>query len=57
MSKPAPPGAPGFVSTGSLPSRDDVRALIETAYARFREERSGTVADYKIGRASCRERV
>lgn len=46
MSTPIPPGAPGFVSTGSLPSRDEVRAIIETAYARFREERSGTVADY-----------
>jgi glutaminase len=36
----------GFVSTGSLPSRDVVRALVETAYARYRDERSGQVADY-----------
>jgi glutaminase len=36
----------GFVSTGSLPSRDVIRALVETAYARYRDERSGQVADY-----------
>jgi glutaminase len=35
-----------FVSTGALPSRDEVRALVEEAYARFRSERSGAVADY-----------
>jgi glutaminase len=35
-----------FVSTGALPSRDEVRALVETAYARFRNERAGAVADY-----------
>lgn len=35
-----------FVSTGSLPRRDEVRALIETAYARFRTENAGRVADY-----------
>jgi glutaminase len=46
MSTPATPGVAGFVSTGTMPSRDEVRALIETAYARFREERSGAVADY-----------
>lgn len=38
--------APSFVSTGSLPSRDEIRALVETAYVRFRGERSGQVADY-----------
>ncbi|MBC5785515.1 glutaminase A [Ramlibacter sp. USB13] len=35
-----------FVSTGALPSRDEIRALVETAYARFRSERAGAVADY-----------
>jgi len=35
-----------FVSTGTLPSRDEIRALVETAYARFRDERTGQVADY-----------
>lgn len=41
-----PASAPGFVSTGTLPSRDEVRGLIATAYERFRDERSGRVADY-----------
>jgi glutaminase len=40
------PGEQVFVSTGTLPSRDEVRAVVETAYARFRGERSGRVADY-----------
>lgn len=35
-----------YVSTGTLPARDEVRAIIETAYARFRNERGGAVADY-----------
>jgi glutaminase len=35
-----------FVSTGTLPSRDEIRALVETAYAQFRHERAGQVADY-----------
>jgi len=35
-----------FVSTGTLPSRDDVRELVEAAYAMFREERGGQVANY-----------
>ena len=35
-----------YVSTGTLPSRDEVRALIETAYRRFRHESDGSVADY-----------
>ena len=39
-------GTPAFVSTGTLPSRDDVRALVEIAFARFRDERAGAVADY-----------
>lgn len=38
--------APPFVSTGSLPSREAVKGLIETAYARFRGEGAGRVADY-----------
>lgn len=43
----ATPGGEGtFVSTGTLPSREQVRALVETAYARFRDARSGHVADY-----------
>jgi len=40
------PGEQGFVSTGTLPARDEVRALVEEAYARFRGERAGHVADY-----------
>jgi len=36
----------GYVSTGSLPTRDEVRALVEVAYERFRGECSGKVADY-----------
>jgi len=36
----------GFVSTGTLPARQEVLALIETAYAQFRDERGGQVADY-----------
>jgi glutaminase len=35
-----------FVSTGALPARDQIRALVETAYAQFRNERAGRVADY-----------
>jgi glutaminase len=35
-----------FISTGTLPSRDATRALIETAYERFRFERAGALADY-----------
>jgi len=37
---------PGFVSTGSLPSRDEIRALVEEAHARFRDDNGGRVADY-----------
>lgn len=40
----APEG--GFVSTGTLPAREQLRALVETAYALFRNETSGRVADY-----------
>lgn len=42
--QPAP--APAFVSTGTLPARQEVLGLIETAYAQFRNERGGQVADY-----------
>lgn len=35
-----------FVSTGTLPSRDEVRAIVGTAYALFRQERAGEVASY-----------
>ena len=41
-----PAGERTFVSTGTLPSRDELRALVETAYVRFRGERAGAVADY-----------
>jgi glutaminase len=37
---------PPFVSTGALPSREQVRALVESAHERFRGERGGKVADY-----------
>jgi glutaminase len=39
------PGA-SFVSTGSLPSRGDVLALVEMAHASFAGEMGGKVADY-----------
>src|SRR5688572_26601707 len=35
-----------YVSTGTLPSRDEVYALVETAYERFRQVSDGQVADY-----------
>jgi glutaminase len=35
-----------FVSTGTLPSRGDVRKLVETAYERFRSVSDGALADY-----------
>jgi glutaminase len=35
-----------YVSTGTLPSLDEVRALMTRAYERFREESAGEVADY-----------
>jgi len=38
--------AGGFVSTGTLPGREHVRALVEAAHARYREEHGGRVADY-----------
>ena len=41
-----PAGERTFVSTGSLPSRDDILDLVETAHARFRGETAGAVADY-----------
>ncbi len=40
------PQAEAFVSTGSLPSRETVRTLIETAYERFRGVSEGKLADY-----------
>jgi glutaminase len=46
-SGPASPATrEGFVSTGTMPARDQVLALIETAYAQFRNEHGGQVADY-----------
>src|SRR5262245_51123818 len=41
-----PDGGEAYVSTGSLPSRDEVRALVATAHARFAGETGGKVADY-----------
>src|SRR3954469_7758399 len=35
-----------FVSNGTLPSREEVRALVEIAYARYRDEGAGRIADY-----------
>lgn len=35
-----------FVSTGTLPGPDEVRSLVEAAYARFRAEAGGELADY-----------
>jgi len=35
-----------YISTGSLPSGPDVRALIETAHQRFAREAGGKIADY-----------
>jgi len=35
-----------YVSTGTLPARDEVRALVTSAYERFREVSEGVVADY-----------
>jgi glutaminase len=46
VSPQQPSGMPAFVSTGSLPARQEVLALVETAYAKFRNERGGQVADY-----------
>ena len=36
----------GYVSTGTLPSREAVRALVETAHERFRGVNEGKLADY-----------
>ena len=36
----------GFISTGTLPHQEKVRALVETAYERFRHDSDGKVADY-----------
>ena len=35
-----------YVSTGTLPTQDEVRTLVETAYERFRQVSDGQVADY-----------
>ncbi|WP_257993225.1 glutaminase [Cupriavidus pauculus] len=37
---------PPFVSTGNLPGPDPVRLLVEAAYAHFREDTGGKLADY-----------
>jgi glutaminase len=36
----------GFISTGTLPRQEEVRALVEIAYQRFRQDSEGEVADY-----------
>ena len=41
-----PNAGEAYVSTGSLPSRDEVRALVETAHERFAGEAGGKIADY-----------
>lgn len=46
MTASTTPAEPGFVSTGTLPGREEVRKLVETAHTRYRDERSGRVADY-----------
>ena len=49
MTKPRPSFVhtdDGYVSTGTLPTQDEVRALLQTAYERFRHEGGGNVADY-----------
>jgi glutaminase len=43
--QPEHPG-PAWVSTGTLPSDDEVRAIVEAGYGRFRHLREGRVADY-----------
>jgi glutaminase len=35
-----------FVSTGTLPAREEIRSLVEMAYMRYRDEGGGRVADY-----------
>jgi glutaminase len=37
-------GAPRFISAGQLPDRPEVGVLVEEAYGRFRDERSGAVS-------------
>jgi glutaminase len=51
MNKATPRGSEpnvgeAYVSTGSLPSRDEVRALVETTHERFARETGGKVAEY-----------
>src|SRR3982751_4644156 len=42
----APTDHATYVSTGTLPTRDEVRAVIMRAYELFREDSDGDVADY-----------
>ncbi|WP_426531504.1 glutaminase [Bradyrhizobium sp. McL0615] len=44
--KPSPTPTARFVSTGTLPGRDEIRSLVEAAYVHFREEADGQLADY-----------
>jgi glutaminase len=44
--KSDPTGGEAYVSTGSLPSREEVRALVKTAHQRFAAETGGKIADY-----------
>ena len=37
---------PGWVSTGSLPSDEEIQTIVSTGYKRFRHVDEGTVADY-----------
>ncbi|GAU86979.1 glutaminase A [Bosea sp. BIWAKO-01] len=51
MSEPTPRGTDpdageAYVSTGSLPARDQVIALVTAAHGRFTREASGKIADY-----------
>lgn len=43
---PSPTPTARFVSTGTLPGRDEIRSLVEAAYVHFREEAGGELADY-----------
>lgn len=45
-SEPGSDPALPWVSTGSLPSDEDVRAIVEAGYERFRDLGEGQVADY-----------
>ncbi len=43
---PSPTPTARFVSTGTLPGRDEIRSLVEAAYVHFRKEAGGELADY-----------